>query len=125
MTVNVIEELHKCVKTLQNVIDLRPDDDPSEYEAAIETMSDFCDNADIANDFYKIGGFSIFGPCLNSPHSGIRWRIANLIAELTQNNPFCQEKVLEAGYMPILLNMVDSDPHHQARIKALYAVSCK
>lgn len=124
MTVNVIEELHKCVKTLQKVVDLRTDDDPSEYEAAIETISDFCDNADIANDFYKIGGFSIFGPCLNSPHSGIRWRIANLIAELSQNNPFCQEKVLEAGYMPILLSMVDTDPHDQARVKALYAVSC-
>lgn len=124
MTVNVIEELDKAVKTLKNVIDLRPDDDPSEYEAALETISEYSDSADVANDFYKIGGFSIFGPCLNSPHSGIRWRVADLIAELTQNNPFCQEKVLEAGYMPILLSMVDADSCEQARVKALYAVSC-
>ena len=125
MTVNVIEELEKCIKILKNVVDLRSSDDPSQCEAALETISDFADNTDVANDFYKIGGFSILGPCLNSSHSGIRWRVADLIAELSQNNPFCQEKMLEAGYMPILLSMVDTDPCEQARIKALYAVSCK
>ena len=125
MTVNVIEELQKSIKILQNVVELRPDDDPAECEAALERISDFADSTDVANDFYKIGGFSIFGSCLNSPHSGIRWRVADLIAELSQNNPFCQEKILEAGYMPILLNMVDTDSCEQARVKALYAVSCK
>ncbi|XP_033223496.1 hsp70-binding protein 1 [Belonocnema kinseyi] len=124
MTVNVIEELQKSIKILENVVDLRPDDNPADYEAALERISEFADSTDVANDFYKIGGFSIFGPCLNSPHSGIRWRVADLIAELSQNNPFCQEKILEAGYMPILLNMVDTDPCEQARVKALYAVSC-
>ncbi|XP_015586417.1 hsp70-binding protein 1 isoform X2 [Cephus cinctus] len=124
ITVNVIEELQKAIKLLTGVGELQPGDDPSEYEVALERIADFVDNIDIANDFYKIGGFSIFGPCLNSPHSNIRWRTADIIAELTQNNPFCQEKVLEIGAMPILLNMVDSDPSEQARIKALYAVSC-
>ncbi|XP_043475665.1 hsp70-binding protein 1-like [Leptopilina heterotoma] len=124
MTINVIEELNECVKFLQNVIDLQIDEDPTEYESAIEAISDYCDRADTANDFYKIGGFSIIGVCLNSIHSGIRSRIANLIAVLSQNNPFCQEKILSAGYIPILLNMVDSDLDDQARVKGLYAVSC-
>lgn len=125
MTINIIEELHACVKFLQNVIDLQIDDDPMEYESAIDAISDYCDRADTANDFYKIGGFSIIGVCLNSIHGGIRSRIANLIAVLSQNNPFCQEKILSAGYIPILLNMVDADPDDQARVKGLYAVSCK
>lgn len=125
MSVNIIEELQKAVKLLSNVVDLRPDDDTSDYDAALERIVDSVDNMDIANDFYKIGGFAIFGPCLNSPHSSIRWKAADIIAELAQNNPFCQERILEMGLMPILLSMVDTDPSEQARIKALYAVSCE
>lgn len=125
LTVNVIEELQKAVKVLSDVVNLRVDDDSSEYENTLERMADFVDNIDIANDFYKIGGFSIFQPCLNSSHSNIRWRIADIIAELAQNNPFCQDKLLEAGVFPVLLSMIDTDPSEQARIKALYAVSCK
>ncbi|XP_015114402.1 hsp70-binding protein 1 isoform X2 [Diachasma alloeum] len=124
LTVNVVEELQKSIKTLRNVMELRPEDDPSEYENALEVIAEYVDSIDIANDFYKIGGFSIFGPCLNSPHASIRWKAADIIAELTQNNPFCQNKILEMGLMPILLGMVDSDPSDQARIKSLYAVSC-
>lgn len=125
LSCNVIEEIQKAIKLLSNVIDLRADDDTSEHESALERIADFVDNIDIANDFYKIGGFSIFGPCLNSPHSSIRWRAADLIAELAQNNPFCQEKFLETGLFPTLLNMIDTDPAESVRIKALYAVSCK
>jgi len=125
LTVNVIEELQTSVKILSNVNNLRSDDDASEYENTLEKMADFVDNIDIANDFYKIGGFSIFQPCLNSSHSNIRWRTADIIAELAQNNPFCQDKLLETGIFPILLTMIDTDTSEQARIKALYAVSCK
>ncbi|XP_011684829.1 PREDICTED: hsp70-binding protein 1 [Wasmannia auropunctata] len=124
LTVNVVEELQKAVQILSNVANLRADDDSLEFENALERMADYVDNIDIANDFYKIGGFSIFQPCLNSSHSNIRWRIADIIAELAQNNPFCQDKLLEAGVFPVLLSMIDADPSEQARIKALYAVSC-
>ncbi|XP_012525261.1 hsp70-binding protein 1 [Monomorium pharaonis] len=124
LTVNVIEELQKAVQILSNVNNLRADDDSSEYESVLERMADFVDNIDIANDFYKIGGFSVFQSCLNSSHSSIRWRIADIIAELAQNNPFCQDKLLEAGVFPVLLSIIDTDPSEQTRIKALYAVSC-
>lgn len=125
LTVNIIEELQKAVEVLSNVGNLRNDEDSLEYENALERVADFVDNIDIANDFYNIGGFSVFQPCLNSPHSNIRWRVADIIAELAQNNPFCQDKLLEAGVFPILLSIIDTDPSEQARIKALYAVSCK
>ncbi|XP_076162338.1 hsp70-binding protein 1 [Ptiloglossa arizonensis] len=124
LTCNVVEELRKGIKILSNVVDLGPDDDTSQHETALEKIADYVDNIDVANDFYKIGGFSIFGPCLNSPHSNIRWRAADVIAELAQNNPFCQERFLETGLFPILLNMIDTDPMEIARVKALYAVSC-
>lgn len=125
LTVNVIERLEDAVRTLSEVINLRADDDSTEYENALDRVSDLVDNIDIANDFYKIGGFAIFLPCLNSSHSNIRWRTANIVAELAQNNPFCQEKILAAGLFPILLSMIDTDPSEQAKIKALYAISCE
>lgn len=125
MTVNVAEELQESINILKGVVDLREGEDPTEFENALERITDFTDSIDIANDFYKVGGFSILGPCLNSPHGSIRWKVAELIAELTQNNPFCQERMLEAGFLPILLNMVDSDEVEMARVKALYAISCK
>ena len=124
LSCNVIEELQKAIKILSDIVDVRPEDDTSQHESALEMIKDYVDNIDTANDFYKIGGFSIFGPCLNSPHSCIRWRAADVIAELAQNNPFCQERFLETGLFPILLNMIDTDPADTAKIKALYAVSC-
>lgn len=124
LTVNVIDELQKAVHTLSNVSNLRIEDDVTEYENALETIVDLVDRIDVANDVYKIGGFSVFKPCLNSSHSSIRWRMADIIAELAQNNPFCQEKLLEIKVFPMLLHMIDKDSSEQARIKALYAVSC-
>lgn len=104
---------------------VKPKDDPSECEAALECIADYVDSIDIANDFHKMGGFDIFQPCLYSAHGSIRWKAADIIAELTQNNPYCQDKIVEMGLMRILLGMVDFDPDEQAKIKALYAVSCK
>lgn len=125
LTVNITEELQEVVRFLSNIVSLSDDDDPCEYESALEKISHYVDNIDIANDFYKIGGFSVLKPCLDCSHSSIRWRTADIIAELAQNNPFCQEKMLEAELLPVLLSMVDADTSEQARIKALYAVSCK
>ncbi|XP_046420526.1 hsp70-binding protein 1-like [Neodiprion fabricii] len=124
MTVNVIEELQKSIKVLSSASELQLENEPSQYDNALDVIANYVDNMDTANDFYKIGGFAIFEPCLNSKYSSHRWRAADIIAELTQNNPYCQEKVLEFGLMPTLLHMVDTDPSEQTRIKALYAVSC-
>lgn len=125
LTVNLIEELQEDIQTVSDIVNLKPDGDSLVYENALKRISHHIDNIDIANDFYKIGGFSIFQLCLNCSHSNIRWRIADIIAELAQNNPFCQEKILETGLFPILLSMIDTDLSEHTRIKALYAVSCK
>lgn len=77
------------------------------------------------SDFHKIGGFSVLNPCLNSLRSSIRWRGAELVAYLCQNNPYCQAKILESKILPTLLNMIDTDINDIVKIKAMYAVSCK
>ncbi|XP_067015204.1 hsp70-binding protein 1 [Anabrus simplex] len=124
LTVDVIEMLLKSIEVLKKAGTLELQDDPTECERALEVIADWVDNLDTANDFYKIGGFVIFRPCLDSAHSSLRWRAAEIIAELTQNNPFCQEKILEAGLLPPLLALLDSDPNEQVRVKALYGISC-
>lgn len=124
MTVDVIEVLLRAIDVLKTAGNLELEDDPTESEEALEQIASYVDSIDTANDFHKIGGFCIFRLCLDSAHGSLRWRAAEIIAELTQNNPYCQERVLEAGLLPVLLSLVDVDHNQQVRIKALYALSC-
>lgn len=151
MTVDLIEVISKSLTTLTGVKDLKPDDDADEYEEALETISDIVDNIDLANgknsfmlvksfisitnliltnsflvpDFHKMGGFDVLVSCLKSSHTSLQWRTAELIAELNQNNPYCQSHSLSSGLLRILLEMVDNGASEAVRVKALYAVSCK
>lgn len=80
----------------------------------------------IVLDFHKIGGFHILPLLLLSRHVGLRWRTADLIATLTQNNPYCQNAVLDAKLLPLLMKLLDdATEDEQVRVKALYALSCK
>lgn len=125
LSVDVVQEISKALCILNPERVQSPEEDPQEMEEALETITDFADSIDTSNDFHKIGGFVILQPCLNSPHQGIRWRCAQLIACITQNNPYCQSHaVKEEGLLPILLKMLENDSCPEARIKALYAVSC-
>lgn len=76
-------------------------------------------------DFHKIGGFMILYPCLKSAHSKLRASGCELLAELCQHNPYCQQVVLDNEFVPKLLGMVEKDEDLQVAVKALYAVSGK
>lgn len=77
------------------------------------------------SDFYKMGGFPALLRCLDSPHACLRVGAAGLIGDICQNNLVCQESMLSLNVIPPLLEMMDTDTDKQARIKALYAISCK
>nr|CAG4645149.1 EOG090X0EEI [Leptodora kindtii] len=124
LSVDIVEELTKSLRILDPERVLSSEEEPEEMEEALERIIDFVDSIDTANDFHKIGGFYILGPCLNSPHSGLRWRCGELIATLTQNNPYCQIAVLSENILPILLKVVEDDGSEKTRVKALYATSC-
>ena len=79
----------------------------------------------LVTDFHKIGGYRVLDGVLRSNYGDIRWRAAELIAALVQNNPYCQQKALEVNILPLLVEMVDSDVDMLVRVKALYAISCK
>lgn len=76
-------------------------------------------------DFHKMGAYSVLDQLLRSDHADIRWRAAQLFATVVQNNPYCQQKALEANLLPLLAQKVDNDVSMLVRVKALYAVSCK
>nr|CAG4637384.1 EOG090X0EEI [Ceriodaphnia reticulata] len=124
LSVDVVAEISKSLNVLNPDRVESPEEDPQEMEDALESITDFVDSIDTANDFHKIGGFFILIPCLNSPHDGVRWRAGQLIATITQNNPYCQQQILKEDVLPILLKMLENDSCVEARVKALYAISC-
>ncbi|KAF4519236.1 hypothetical protein B566_EDAN009797 [Ephemera danica] len=115
-TVNVVEEMNKAIQILKE-----QQNDVETYERALDNLCDYVDNADVSNDFHKIGGFTVFPSLLHSEHRTLRSKSANLLAELTQNNPYCQERALDL--QPALLKLISSDPCQEVRVKALYALS--
>lgn len=99
MTVNVIEQLNMATQKLT-------DNSVSESEQieALEIILDYVDNLDTANDFCKIGGLDIILPCMeSSPYHSVRGKTALVVSELAQNNPFCQQKLLEKNALSKLI----------------------
>ncbi|CAH1099397.1 unnamed protein product [Psylliodes chrysocephalus] len=121
MTVDVVEILQTQIKTLRDV-DRLTEAEVANYINALDTILDYVDNIDTANDFHKIGGFLILYPCLKSRFSKIRAITCELIGVLCQNNPYCQKVILENEFVPFLLNIIETDDDVQVIVKALFAL---
>lgn len=124
MTVNVVKKMAEAVKILYSEAVTIADENVTEQEDAIELLSEYVEDLNYAMDLHKVGGFPALLRCLNSPHSSLRIGSANLIGEVCQNNLYCQENMLSLNPLQTLLQIVDSDDDTQARIKALFALSC-
>lgn len=104
LTVDVVEELQKAAATIGS-----PTASEDELLQALETITEYIIDMDTAIDFCKIGGLSVMLPCLKSPHLKVRAEAASVIAELAQNNPYCQKELLAANALPDLVELV-SEP---------------
>lgn len=106
MTVNIVQQLEISLEVLTN-----PESTEDNQTAAIDYLLDYVDNIDTANDFCKIGGLekilSILDP--TQPHDTVKSRIASLIAELAQNNPYCQAKLHEMDVLSKLIPLVTNE----------------
>jgi len=123
MSVDVIKELTEGIKILNGAKNPHASqEDIEKIEYAFECISDWVDQIDMANNFHKIGGFESLKTCLKSNHASIRSASANAIAELSQNNPYCQENFVKEDFLALLLDMVTNDKDCQ--VKAMYAISC-
>ncbi|XP_058448396.1 hsp70-binding protein 1 [Malaya genurostris] len=115
LTVDVVQEIEKAMRTL---LEGAEEDKPE----AIEIIIDFVQDIDAANDFLKVGGSSIIQPGLESPNTAVCTGILRLIAELTQNNPYCQQRLLEANVLPKLIEFLSGEA--PVASQAMHAVSC-
>lgn len=120
-----VKLMKQNIKTLSS-LNLR---NPSEEEkikgvACLETINDLCDQIDNASDFIKIGGLRVIIPLLASSFPNFRCLSAELIGNLSQNHPYCQEKLNEFNTLEVLFQLLDYDADNEVKLKALYAISC-
>lgn len=91
---------------------------------AIEVTNEIILSVDNSNDFFKIGGFNQLLPLLACKDAGVVAAAAELVADLCQNNEFCQSKMLDFNVMPELVKLIDTHSDSKVCFKALYALSC-
>lgn len=124
MSINVGQLMKSSLEKLKDSDD-NGSDLNNQREAALDQILEWADNFDVAIDFHKMGGFPILIQCLKSSNSGVRWRAAELVGELTQNHDyFHQAETFNEDLIPTLLEMIDCDQEEIVRVKALYGVSC-
>jgi len=119
MAVDFIEQLGNGIKVLNS-----DTADLDEKEEVLDKLEDWLGNIDMAVNFHKIGGYSCLRNCLSCPHPSLRSGASHLIAEISQNNPYCQEKFVFEGFLDLLVEQLDQDSDEHCQVKALYAISC-
>lgn len=112
----MIEEIQKAANVLES-----PTSSEDEKIDALTTIIDYVDSIDTANDFCKIGGLDILLPLITSEYPRIQSMSASLVAELAQNNPFCQKRLLDANVLSKLMSLL-SEP--QTATNGIHAISC-
>ncbi|XP_055837194.1 uncharacterized protein LOC129905677 [Episyrphus balteatus] len=102
--VDVIGELKKAICILE-----MSDSSTEQRIQALNTVRDIADHIDFANNFIQVGGSKVIFESLRSSDSKLRECAAYTIAELSQNNPFCQKHFLEAGALQDLMVCTKED----------------
>lgn len=95
-----------------------------DHETALDNIKEYCEDLDLANDFNKIGGAHLIHKLLTQQYgSGVRWRAADLVGTLAQNNPTAQAELQST--LSCLLGYMDKPTESElVRVKCLYAISC-
>ena len=118
MSVDIVQQLTNGIRILNS------EAEDEEKEEVLDLLEDWLGSIDMAINFHKIGGFSCLRKCLQSSSPGVRAGACHLMAEISQNNTYCQEKFVNEGFIQLLLQQLDSDSDSQCQVKALYAISC-
>jgi len=119
MAVDFIEQLANGIRILNS-----DTADLDEKEEVLDKLEDWLGNIDMAINFHKIGGYSCLKNCLTCPHPSLRSGASHLIAEISHNNPYCQEKFVGEGFLDLLVVQLHQDNDEHCQVKALYAISC-
>lgn len=117
MSVNVMEEFLNAIKILQN--ELSSDVEKCE---ALDLIRNYIDNIDFANSFVKMEGADILINCLKNANKSVCTETINIVAEMCQNNPFCQQYFLEKNIVELLIVYLNNEDS-EIVASSLYALS--
>ncbi len=126
MSVDVFQELGKCIAALsdESVVADRRATDLSLQLHAFDCVEDWVGQIEMANNFQRLGGFVALRGCLASPHDELAAGASRIVAELAQNNPYCQEKLTQEEFLPALLQCANDSTSPALATKVLSAMSC-
>jgi len=116
---NLTDQLISLVRQLKELLTA------GEYIQAgevFEMVSELCENIDVACDMHKIGGFDVISLGLSTNDLVVQSWSASTIGTCAQNNPYCQEKLVEGGFLNRLLELTEND--NNVGVKAVFAISC-
>jgi hypothetical protein len=65
--------------------------------------------------FLTIGGYKAILSALTAPNAELRWRAADAIAAIAQNNPACHVILKQKGVLPTLMSCLAIEEHQQVR----------
>lgn len=94
-----------------------------DLEALLEELQSHVESIDMANDLHAIGGLVPLLNYLKNPNASIRARASEVVSTMVQNNPKCQQLVMDAKGLESLLVNFMSDPDTTVRTKSLGAIS--
>lgn len=116
LTIDVIEQLQNAAEIIGS--DAHSEDDKLD---AMEIILSYIDDIDTATDFCKIGGLYVLKPSLASDYLTVRCKAASIVAELAQNNPYCQKELLDMDFLPAIMNLLSEK---ETTPDGLRALSC-
>lgn len=91
---------------------------------SLEYLADWVEDIDMAKSLHGLGGVIPTIALLESEKVGLRWRAAELIGNLTHNNPSCQDLAMQCRVIERLIPLLGDEEDTAVRLKAVRACSC-
>ena len=118
ITVNPIDRIKLCISKIKD-----NELNNQQKKEFIDELCHWVEELDFAKDFFTIGGLDILSPLLDHEDENIRIQACLLIANLVQNNDYCQRIVVQSGLQQKLLKFVDESNNSELKTKAVTAIS--
>lgn len=91
------------------------EEDVQHAEALLEELNEIVESIDFARDLRSIGGLPVLMSLMQSPHTSLRWRAANVIATCCQNHLPVQVSHCPPSPPPHICNHQQLDQHRHTQ----------
>jgi len=88
----------------------------------LDIIRDNIDDIDAANSFVKVGGIATLLEYIRLPNRDLRPQSIYIVAEMAQNNEFCQNYFLSEKIIPVITSTMNDADEDLAR-GSIYAIS--